>query len=1180
MEDERLVAIILLPASLLYYTLTTLLFFHYRHDHPISDRSSKLSLCRAVLLNAASTLLLLHMYLPSSSERLWLLSLFIGLVPASLLLLMRTTALTLRLALTAASDEVGEASSNGTSIDNEAQRQSVDSLAIDGSPQPRPSTSITLDEAPAAAGSTDSSDEGKEKDEPTVAWLLPYRWMVEGSFLTCLFSPLLVLSLVGLLLLLLLDHIDTSPASPAVIAVYALGHVMLFAHLMLLLACCVRYPAWNELRAEGSVSVLCALLLPASFGLSIASSTTSSTSVASDYSMASQYSLLAFYLLTFTSSILFPLLSSRLPAAYLSSSGPVPLQTFVDLIHTSEGYNSFLTFLRTEFSEENLFFWKDVNALHDKWREWEELEERRWRREEKDREKREASDAVTAIQQQPATASADSTGLLSGFTPAVNKPLLSSRMTTGLDSMSSQSDSTVVQGCESPLSRSTSQAASPKSRSRRARNRSVERAGRASKKARHTMQPSGSSEALAARMSEAISPRSSSENGRRVVHVHSGLTSALPGSLVNDVFLLPASQRSTSYSISVSPNQPLPGTSNPGHMRQMLGSQPPGLTLHPSSIHPVMPSAHQREGSTSYMMPYPLDDGWDADAISKLRRISWSIALEKKAARHRATRSRDFNSKHSQHTIRSAADSAHGTAAGRKERVYGASFSMSPQSHTPRRLSHPTPLHMPLSPIAQSTFGTPASSPGHVVPAEPLSSSPRLTAAIISPTTPTAMSLVSVPSGAAIAGAPSPTAQPSLPTPHSPHSQRAFPPTPQSPSVLKSPFMQSIVRALQATKLTSQNRREDDERKRDEERRPVLMGELLRNACDVYDSYVVAGSVQQVNLPAVIVQQVMERMKEINPLKYSRPRPNTSNTGNGRRGNSGMAGHNGMQHTLGLMRYATLHFLAAGVKGKVHPLLAAKQAKAEEEARKRRVLEDAAMLNDITLLSYPFSSLFADAHHAIEQLMEKDSFKRYLQSPAYDAFSIAYDAHHSALTARGRRQTRFVATSGLTYSSSRRGSRLAVITPRTSNRVGDIEEGSEEGVAGCVTARTDGVVARRPSDSVSLQLHIRASPREQRGGSLSFANNSPRATQLSPRIVRRPLPINTARNMTPRSVRIAGTASPRYGVDSVVMAGGGRSMEVRRGSGLRESEMGLPAAESVPEADAADTGSSMSISVV
>ena len=1198
MNGDRLSALVLLPLTVLYFTLTTVLFYYHRHAHPISDRSSKLSLCRALLLNAASVLLLLHLCLPSASasERLSVVSLFIGLIPASLLLLMRTIALTLRLEWTAGSGELrGTRSSRAASSEDEVRRLSVHSQRGGGGgqlQQPRPSTSITLD-GPALL--RDGKEIDDDKDEAAGAGLLSYRWMVEGSFLTCLFSPLLVLSLVGVLLLSLLEHVDLSPASSAVITVYALGHVVLFAHLMLLVLCCLRHPAWNELRAEGAVSLLCALLLPVSFGLSIASSFTSSSSVASDYVLTSQYLMLSFYVLTFTSSILFPLLSSLLPPTYLSSSSPLPLQTFVDLLHTADGYSSFLTFLRTEFSEENLLFWKDVNALDDKRREWDDIEERRRRR---DREKRDL-DAATATQQQQQQASTaaiePASPLPVGVSTAVNKPLLSLKLSNGLESLSSQSGSSTARGSDSPHSRSVSHAASPKSPSRRARIGSVEVLGGGGggkpKTSRNTLQPTGSSTTGAGRSTEAISPRSASENGRRVVH--NELNSSLPGSHTDDAYLLPTSKRATSYSNSVSPNRKHSGN-NTAHMRQVHGSQPPALTLHPSSIHPMLLSAqqssvHQRElsmASGSYTLPFPLDDSWDLDAISKLRRISWSIALEKKAAKHRASRSKDSNGKTPQQPIRSIAESAlsgggGGGAVGR-ERAYVGSLSLSPRSYTPRRLSPPpVPVAAPVSPAGTTTA---ASSTAHTAATETASSSsPRHVVPVAAPS----------PAAAAAAAAPSsPAIQPSLPTPHSQLSQQhaftAALPIPQSPSVVKSPFMQSIVRALQATKLSSHNRREDEERRRDDERRLVLMGELVRGACEVYDKYVVAGSIQQVNLPAVIVQQVMERMKEINPLKYNTSKLNASHTGNGRRGNGGMGGHNGMQHTLGLMRHATMHFLAGaggglGAKGKngqqsaakVHPLLAVKLAKAEEEAHKQRALEEAAMLNDITLLSYPFSQLFADAHHAIEQLMEKDSFKRYLQSPAYDSFTVAYDKQQ--MTARGRRATHTIAAAAAALAgsgSSRRGSRLAVITPRTSNKVGDIEEGSEECAMLGSAAMSGAMGARRLSDSVSLQLHIRATPREQRN-SLSLLTATPRAVpQPSP--VRKPLPINTVR-MTPKSGRVAGTTSPRSADGGIVLSG--RRMEVRRGSGLRDADGSSAAAAAAAAMTGGAGGPVVSIAV-
>ncbi|MCJ1296871.1 hypothetical protein MMC34_008439 [Xylographa carneopallida] len=1192
MDGDRLSALILLPVTLAYYALTTLFFVCYRHEHAIADRSFVLSLCRALLMPTASTLLLLHIYLPAASGRLLLLSAFLGLVPASLLLLMRTIALTLRLELAAASDEVGEAAENSpltrrSSIDEEApHRQSVQSQRGSSGGlvgQPRPSTSITLDSAPPLL-KTERDSSGVHKDE---AWVLSYRWMVEGSFLPWLFSPLLLGTIAGLLLLSMLDNFSLAPASNATIIIYSLGMFVLFAHLLLLLLCCLRHPSWNELRAEGALSVVCALLLPASLGLSLATSpsVTSSPSLADSYILVSQYLLLAFYVLTFTSSVLFPLLSSVLATAYLSSSAPMPLETFVDLIHTSEGYASFLTFLRTEFSEENLLFWKDVNALEDRRLEWEALEERRRRREEKDRDKeRRLSDGVTPYTpQQPIQPSAaEPTAPIFGFGAAVNKPLLSLKMSSGLESLSAQSASTnTAQSSDSPRSQSLSRPTEPKSPSQRTARLagSVDHVmgssgGKAAKSARNTLQPSGASDARAPRTGGAISPRSASDNGRRVVNTEPIRSLPLPGSHTEDVLSLPSAKRVTSYSTSVSPNRKHSGNSaaasTNARPQQPSGQQQqqPGLTLHPSSIHPTLSSTQQRpqsahmrdasltSGSYTALMPFPSLDDLDAiDALSKLRRISWSIALREKAAKHRESRSNTANAKSPQQSIRSIAEGSAPGAAG--ERVRVSSMSMSPRSAASRRMSPPpvasSSMTLSLFPIAQSNPPTPTHPSPHAPHSDMASSlSPRLTTSASPALTSTQPS-----------GTP-PSPQPSHGTPHAHHSHPAalvLPSAPQSPSVVKSPFMQSIVRALQATKLTSSSRREEDERKRDEERRPLLMKELVRGACDIYDKYVVAGSVQQVNLPAVIVQQVMERMRELHPRKYDKPKLASHSSGKGRHGAGGLGGHNGMQHTLGLMRHATMHFLAGaggahGSKAKVHPLLAAKQAKAEDDAKTARAMEETGMLSDITLLSYPFSALFADAHHAIEQLMEKDSFKRYLQSPAYDHFSQQYDKQHAALSARGRRPTNSTAAPTL----SRRGSRLAVITPRLSNKVGDIEEGSEEGNA--AVGRTGGLGGRRLSDSVSLQLHVRTTPREQRS-SLSLVTSSPRVAIPASPATRKPMVINTVRIMTPTANgRPAScTPSPRPGgADGAGMLPSARSMEVRRGSGLRDGTLAPGAA--------------------
>ena len=1292
MDGDRVAALILLPITVVYYTLITLLYNYYRHNHPITDRSSKLSLCRAILLIAASTLLLVHLYAPQSSERLLIVSLFVGLVPASLLVLMRTIALMLRLELMAEDSTIGSSesaaggtvavgdmtqSSRASSDDDGGRRMSLPSQRGIGTlQQPRPSTSITLDESAAVMkdgkdGKDGDEDDAKEEAAVAEAWFLQYRWMVEGSFLTCLFSPLLVMSLVGLLLLSLLGGVDVSPASPAVIAVYAAGHAVLLVHWLLLLLCCVRHPAWNEVRAEGVASVVCALILPVSFGLSVASAYTD-ISHSITYFLAAQYLLLAYYLLTFTSTMLFPLVSALLSTAYLSSSPAVPLQTFVDLIHTSDGYHSFLTFLRTEFSEENLLFWNDVNAIEGKWRELDEVEERRRRRDEKDKEKQAleaaattpaASTAVSAIIQQspqPTTTSPAElfNPLLATFATAVNKPLLTLKMSGGLESLSSQSvSSSTARSSDSPGgSQSASRVSSPKSPTRQLYGGSndVHAASKLSK-TRATLQPTDSSVAMAARKSEAISPRSASENGRRVVHneVHSTL---LHDPHADDVFLLPA-KRGNSYSNSHSPNRKGSGNAAAAaHTRPVHGSQPPlALTLHPSSIHPSIlssnnaqqqQSAHQRElsvASASYMLPFPVDDSWDLDALSKLRRISWSIALEKKVAKHRASRSRESNGRSPLFPIRAIIETALGDGA-RGERAAVGSLSMSPRSHTPRRMSPPpAPLTVPLLlPAAAATQSSPrlhaVPSSSHTVPADvPTTisssasfSSPRRTSA--QPSTTATNPVVHIATVTPVIPPVSPSPLTALLTPHS---QPLLSPAtgtgsmpPQSPSIAKSPFMQSIVRALQATKLSTYSRggREDDERRRDDERRVVLMRELVRGACDVYDRYIIAGSAQQVNLPAVIVQQVMERMKEINAFKYNKPKLHGGAGGGGaagghagtlrRGGGGGLGGHNGMQHTLGLMRHATMHFLAGAAGGqqkgklgaKVHPLMAAKQAKAEEEAKKQRELEDAAMQNDVTLLSYPFSQLFADAHHAIEQLMEKDSFKRYLQSPAYEAFNTAYEKNQ--MTAR-RRPTNAVTTAAAVAAAvaagqpslSRRGSRLAVITPRTSQKVGDIDEGSEEGTFAAGIRRGSGggggggLGARRLSDSVSLHLHIRATPREQRN-SLSL-HNTPRnilttntistiLPQTSP-LPRKPLPINSALRMTPaaassRTGTAGSTASPRRGAaegGSPAGIGSGRRLELGggRGSGVREGGEGAATAALVAAAVSAAAGGGGSVSI-
>ena len=260
---------------------------------------------------------------------------------------------------------------------------------------------------------------------------------------------------------------------------------------------------------------------------------------------------------------------------------------------------------------------------------------------------------------------------------------------------------------------------------------------------------------------------------------------------------------------------------------------------------------------------------------------------------------------------------------------------------------------------------------------------------------------------------------------------------------------------------------------------------MLQSACDIVDRHIAPGSVSQVNLPDALVQRVMERMREVNPIKYAVKAKQ-----------KGRAGHgvHSMQHTLGLMRHATIQFFAQpGAKGKVSPFpdrQREKERKMLADAEKRRAEEAAAMCRDLSQLSFPLAELFADAQDAIQQLMEKDSFKRYLASPAFQDFLSSYA------------KRRGVATAWVQPAISRHGSRsrLALQTPRN---VTSRERGEEGGGGGALSGRRGSASSRLPAALHSF--HSRPS-QSLTAAPDSHQRRSSFASQLSPRNLAPPQP--------------------------------------------------------------------------
>ena len=951
------------------------LFLHrWRGRHPITDRSPLLVLASNAFLFAATVLLLIGLLCAPSAPQCLLLTLSLcsAMLPSPVLLLLRSLVLLFRLELTAqlqafaASQEELRLKSPAS-----AERRPLGP----GKDARRPSLTAGAMEGTSAAADGGATPEG--------IWYVDHRWLVGRPFLCCAFGPLLSLALLGGALAALgaSESPSCAPQSTTVAAVRAVGLALFAAHAAVLCASAARHPLAHGLRAEAALSaVAAAVLLPLSFALS----TTGSPD-------AAWYVLLSFYCAAFCAPSLLPLYATwaqwRLSTSLAELSR---IESFDDLIRNPLGYDSFLAYLRTEFSEENLLFWGQVEQLHGRADDLERLT--RTLGERRDRER--AATTVVA----PGLRDADEERTVRRSTAAGSAK--AARSSHSVSEMASSSRSLTP-----PLG-----AESPRSQQRRAVPGAGAGPARAEAEA-HALQGGTPRRALNA----ALTPRTPTSRRRRNSAgdvgagdgAHSLAAAGPPSPFLSTSALSAALQPPPQSSDSLT----IPGTAQLS--ASLLPSSHPRLLSGALSEDGAMVGALlPRSSYASYHTT--MDDSWDLEAIDKLRRVSWSIALEKRAQRHRASRSRD-------------------AAAAERKRSHAGSIrrSVSPRlSASPRNI---TPGHLQQTAAPALQVGGGGGGGG----------------------------------GRGSGGGDS---------------------SPKSPKAA-APFMQSIVRALQATKLASTKRsaeREDDATRRLTERQAALHAELLRRACDIADRFVVPGSPCQVNLPDALVQRVMDRMREIHPRRYNGTAKARRTGGGGQHG----PGSGAMQHTLGLMRHATMNFFAAphAQKGRVLP--SARRfperepaERAKERSRQAAAVDDAAMVRDLSALSFPIAALFRDAQDAIRQLMEKDSFKRYLGSAAFEHFCTSY-------TARRRAGSGWTGPAAPSRQSSR--SRLIVVTtPRVSNREA-VEDAAPPSVAGAV--------ARRGSDSGAAARPLRHSPRAERSLSLQGddAARRPSIGALSP----------------------------------------------------------------------------------
>ena len=1043
-DVSALSGVVLLVLAPPFFLLSSLLLHLHRSRHPISDRSPLLVLALNATLLTSAVLLLLFLSLHSPTSPLCvlpLLSLCFSLLFAPLLLLLRSAVLLFRLELTRELEQFAP--------EEEEQQQQVEQRGAraatttawpsprraggtageeGGEEQPTPSAAALRDERVKEAAEEEGNTGAEEEAAPPGLWWVEHRWLISLPFRCLTFLPLFALAGVGLLLVLLRQPSDAATtscglSSASSLSVHGVGLLLFLAHSALLCLSSHRHPSAYGLRAEAALTTTTVLLtLPLCLSLTSASPT------------ASSFLLLSLQLLLPLASTLLPLSFSHTFSLHSSSLAELSsLRSFDDLIRNPLGYDSFLAYLKTEFSEENLAFWGEVEELRGKLRELGQVEAALQERREKEERERAAKEEEEERQ-------AKAGGGVGGEVK-VMRPSASSSAATASASFGASSDPSTTP----PMAKG-----SPRSSERLHSPTTVDAV-------------SGWREAVPASASLSLpqvhAPQSKAKvkagiglGPVTVAIVTRGRRGSSAGELTSASLSSPPQLPSTvNVRASDSIPPPLPGSTGasfspftrPHQLSDDLSSSPPTQLPPPT------------------FLPFPLDDSWSVDALAKLRRVSWSIALDRKVQRHRAESRSQLRDSTTALQRPSSALHRPSTA---QQRPGGAS---------PRQQPSPRPLAvraLTVSTNSQSATPTAAAAASASASAvQPSTTAPTALTVEVSPRAPASLTTVAASPMAAAAAA-------------------------------KAPFMQSIVRALQATKLASNKRveREDGAVKRLSEERASLHAWLLNKACEVVDRYIAPGSASQVNLPDVLVQRVMERMREVNPVKYGGgAKPRTR----GRQHSQ-----HGMQTTLGLMRHATMHFFATQHHhlhmGKVNPFADRLRAKEEQDridAHRAKVLDEANRVRDLSALSFPLSELFHDAQVAIQQLMEKDSFKRYLTSAAFDHFCSTY----------AQRRMREGGMGGLVSAAvvAREVSRtiVGVLTPRLSGR--EVEGGDDKGRHLMVGPS---LLERRGSDSL-LRLQGRPSPRAQRSHSFHAVESQRRpsiglSSHVPPASVPLPLP--------------------------------------------------------------------------
>ena len=1006
-EGDQLAGEVLLAVCTPLVLALLVLHFHHRHRHPIVDRSPALVLAFTALTAASVVLLLLFLVLSTASAPLcWLslLSLSLTLLPSPLLLLLRSLVFLFRLELTAELERFhagrGEEKPSGAASRKGSVSEDGDA---EGGEQPSPHSSGLKAET---SEQLRSSEEGLKEAAATAAglWWVDHRRLISAPFLSAVLASLTAVSTAAILLLLLVDRSDTVSVpsssqcpdhSPPFLGVRVAGFFLFVLHSAVLCASSFRHPSADGLRAEAALTVAAVVaLLPLSFALPFLPSLSS----------ASQYVFLSFQLLLLTASVVCPLLSAHSHSLHSRSLAELSsIQSFHDLIRNPVGFDSFHAFVKTEFSEENLLFWQEVEALQTKALQLEEVEAELQQRKAKEREAEKA-----AKEEEERQLNLAALGQQRSSNSLRLPPPTSPSLVQGEEPTTPRSQSRRVPRAEG-LDDATASSSPP-----------PQKDGLALLPLRLPAHPPTSA-SVALPTPSALNPAlQSALDGRRRRNTSGGELSL--GSIRH--------RRDPAQAIIEAAGRVPAGARSSDSLRIPTGSSP--VTSRPRSSGSTFDEAVALASHSANFPPFPPNGSWDVDAVAKLRRISWSIALDRKAQRRRT----DSHSRLTEH-----------------KRARTATLLESPPT-TPTAATHSPNLASP--PTFSSTAPITVLIPAVSKEVRSTKSSPRAAPVQLLPVT---------------------TSSPS-PVPTSPL------PSSASPKVT-TPFMQSIVRALQATKLASAAKWVDKEEeliRRLSERQAALHVELLQSACDIVDRHVAPHSVAQVNLPDVLVQQVMERMKEVNPVKYA-TKPKLKRV---------MSGGHGMQHTLGLMRHATIHFLA---KGKVSPFpdrTREHERQMAAEAERRQAEEDLAMVRDLSLLSFPITRLFADAQAAIQQLMEKDSFKRYLTSPAFDDFTSTYARRRGA------------ASVWVPPVASRQGSRsrIATQTPRATARrelSSDVEEavGATSGRRHSASSRVTSGTTRALHTTESQSANVVADG-QQRQTSLVSSQLSPRALALAP----------------------------------------------------------------------------------